>query len=765
LSGHEANEARIVKKDSKDKQEIGTERNPSKLICLFALIFLIFSGPAILGIGFEVYSQSFVIQAVFDLAILVLLTAPAILLYSLLGKPAVILLTLLLTLLVLSRAIELFLLYEFNTGFHDAFFVHLDPVALKIAVQDYPVLVMAAVLMITLLPVLLYQLYQAILTVLTRRYSLITLVVFAPVILLFIYPTNHILEYSATARLIKEGKGFFASTPIQVNVDPRMVKQLDIDASYSNRFRANRNEGSKNLILVYLESFDLSFTDFGHSQYKGLTPNIDKFLAENTILAEHHSSETFTLAGIISSLCGFTPAMKKGNDSLFGTNHFQNVTCLSDILNTLDYEQVYFGGADKNFAGKATFLYTHRYDEVYGIQDLKDKYEKQASWGLYDTNLFNEAYKRIKKLSAGEDPFNVTLLTLNTHIPGVRSENCPKYSSRASRFLDAIHCTDHDFGVFIQKLEKDGLLVNTVLVITADHHVFRTRQIKDLFGQQLRDKRIVAAIYSPDTSLPRSIENTATYDMAPTILDLMGIDHNASFLLGESAVNRQANRSGTRAIIDRHDRRLAKINCDSIQKLDELCKVKLTLAIQDGIVEKTDNTHTDEDLAACENWSGIKVRASNDGEQPSEVRLRGRDILNHVSEKGWPINKRTRDGVFFVSVRRDGSEDDLRFFDARKPGSAQKMRQQLMRSSGGQLGVLLANGDASSIMDRESVKFFQKAGIKQLDKLRSGDPFVILFTKQNGVKYLDFYAVNNRPVETEFSMEKCGILTNQIMGM
>ena len=81
----------------------------------------------------------------------------------------------------------------------------------------------------------------------------------------------------------------------------------------------------------------------------------------------------------------------------------------------------------------------------------------------------DEALARIQELHARDTPFNVTLLTLGTHIPGFQYEGCPVYPGRPNEpFLNGIHCTDYLAGQFVDQLEAKGLLGDTVLYIQGD---------------------------------------------------------------------------------------------------------------------------------------------------------------------------------------------------------------------------------------------------------------------------------------------------------
>ena len=134
------------------------------------------------------------------------------------------------------------------------------------------------------------------------------------------------------------------------------------------------------------------------------------------------STEGCTLPAMISNLCGLFPNYAMGDDTMaLRDSMYNNVACLTDLLHQAGYYQVYMGGAKSSFAGKGIFLKGHGYDEVMGWEQWKasGKYENNHSWwGLYDTDLFDEAIKKVRHLS-DKEPFHLTLLSLNTHLPDI----------------------------------------------------------------------------------------------------------------------------------------------------------------------------------------------------------------------------------------------------------------------------------------------------------------------------------------------------------
>ncbi len=316
-----------------------------------------------------------------------------------------------------------------------------------------------------------------------------------------------------------------------------------------HQVRANVPQHPYNLILVYLESFNEILTDQEH--YPGLTPRLAELKQRYHGFSQVHSSAYLTIEGIANSQCGTLINMEHANNSLTTRKgRMPSLPCLGDILNSAGYRQVYLGGAEVEFAGKGPFLREHGYDELLGWKYWDGLgHEAIGRWGLADTILFDQALERAKRLNQQSAPFNLTLLTLGTHLPGFTYDGCPEYSEdKSGAFLNAIHCTDFLLGQFVDRLEESGVLEDTVLFIQADHGMFENSDMKALFGDSVADKRLLTVLALPEAleekylpKLAKDIEDSNVNTVA-TLLDIMQISHNVDFVFARSRFDDGVNR-------------------------------------------------------------------------------------------------------------------------------------------------------------------------------------------------------------------------------
>lgn len=296
----------------------------------------------------------------------------------------------------------------------------------------------------------------------------------------------------------------------------------------------------KNLVLIYLESLERIYWD--PRVFPGLTPNLDRLRLQGLDFSgfQTFSGATYTMAGIFASQCGvplFTSAFA-GIDELAGNTTgaatFQpKIACLGDVLHRAGYTQIYMGGAPIQFSNKGLFFRLHGYDQALGLLQLEAGHQgklPESGWGLYDSALFKLALQRYEQLEASRKPFNLSMLTLDTHPPNGRpSPGCPRYPRSPNSMLQAVHCTDYLLGKFIDALSKQPAWKNTVVLIMSDHLMMRN-VAEPLFPADYHRQPALLVLNAGRGVRPATMYHM---DIAPTLLDLLGVRTNATFIAGQ----------------------------------------------------------------------------------------------------------------------------------------------------------------------------------------------------------------------------------------
>lgn len=281
------------------------------------------------------------------------------------------------------------------------------------------------------------------------------------------------------------------------------------------------SKNPKNLILIYAESFEQIYEN--EAIYNiNLLENISFFGGEYFKKFYQLPGTGWTMAGILATQCG----------EYLTLNFLENKhACLGDVLKKHGYHNAYMQGASLEFTHTGEFLKNHGYHELFGREEWKEKgYADLNEWGLYDVYLFEEAKEKLKQLHSQNQPFNLTILTVDTHAPfGYISNHCKKEG--VSSYTDIVSCSSNSIADFIKFIIDNGYLDNTNIVILGDHLFPIHKDFALTSNERTIFNKFIAKNY------PIKIRDDVNhFDMYPSILKFIGFDVEGNELaLGKSA--------------------------------------------------------------------------------------------------------------------------------------------------------------------------------------------------------------------------------------
>lgn len=294
----------------------------------------------------------------------------------------------------------------------------------------------------------------------------------------------------------------------------------------------------RNLVLIYVESLEKGYTDTAVMGTDLLAP-LSK-ITTSGIQFDHLQQTTgtgWTIAGIVASQCG----VPLKSLSLFNIDNqkakiksfLPGLDCLGDVLEHYGYKNVFMGGASLYFADKGKFFAEHGYTELYGKEEWTRAGARNFSdWGLYDDELLARAKVRLDQLQKSKQPFNLTLLTVDTHPPqGYLSPTCAQRG--VTDYKGIVTCTATMVADFVSYMKQKGYLENTVVVIMGDHLSTRA-PLETALNQSTQKRTIYNAIIAP-TPLYKNRDMIYHFGMFPTMLYALGFRFDQNRLaLGSS---------------------------------------------------------------------------------------------------------------------------------------------------------------------------------------------------------------------------------------
>lgn len=293
-------------------------------------------------------------------------------------------------------------------------------------------------------------------------------------------------------------------------------------------------ENKRNLIYIFMESTEMSNVSKvnGGVFDTSIMPNLEQLALDNINFSNNNKlggamesyGATWTVAAMIAQTSG-VPLKLEIKDYEKNSTNFGNIVTLGDILSTNGYDNYLLMGSDANFGGRKAYFDNHNYvisDYNTAIEENKIDSDYHEWWGYEDNKLYEYAKEKLLEISNSDKPFNLTLLTADTHFTdGYVDSSCEEVFD--SHYANSFYCSDKMLYEFIKWIQEQDFYDNTTIIITGDHHTMQTN------------------FYEVDNDYTRVIFNTfinvydseninnknrvfTTMDMFPTTLGALGAD-------------------------------------------------------------------------------------------------------------------------------------------------------------------------------------------------------------------------------------------------
>lgn len=311
------------------------------------------------------------------------------------------------------------------------------------------------------------------------------------------------------------------------------------------------NGEPKNLIYIYLESMETTYASVDDGGYHEVNyiPKLTQLSRENISFSDSEkmggakltSGATWTMGALFSTTTGVPFSVPVGGNNMSDFELFTpGVTSLGDLLNEKGYKQMFLCGSDGSFGGRQNYFEQHG---NYNVVDYFDAIEKnyidenyRVWWGYEDLKLYDIAKTELLELAQGDEPFNFTMLTVDTHhVDGYVCENCKDtYSNQLGNVLE---CADNQIYEFINWCKEQDFYEDTVIIITGDHFRMDSSLIPEGAERRLYNCFINSAV-EPESAVQN--RDYTSLDLFPTTLAAMGFEIEGNRLgLGTNLFSRE----------------------------------------------------------------------------------------------------------------------------------------------------------------------------------------------------------------------------------
>ena len=289
-------------------------------------------------------------------------------------------------------------------------------------------------------------------------------------------------------------------------------------------------EKGKNLVIIYVESLENSFINKNFK--KTLLPNIQKLIDNGWYQYTNYNGgegSNKTIKALYSTQTSFPCFLPivDWEKNPFSYIKELSITSWAKVLEKAGYKNVFISADQINYAKKEELMSAFGYDVR---NNLISENKDGTYWQGHDTELFEEAKKQYLELSK-QEPFNLTMLTVDTHFPHGFSD--ARMREKITENIKDDHkftfvCADYLLGDFIDFIYKQPNIKDTVVVILGDHLLMGAFKAP-LFEEFKNNKRSVMLLTNKKIIGFEKDSPISYYDIPNIILDLLEVKHNAVF--------------------------------------------------------------------------------------------------------------------------------------------------------------------------------------------------------------------------------------------
>lgn len=257
-----------------------------------------------------------------------------------------------------------------------------------------------------------------------------------------------------------------------------------------NKYTPSNNEYTnifkgKNIIVIHAESMQKFAMDLTFNN-KEVTPNLNK-LANEGIFFSNFYSQVGVGTSSDAEFTFNTSLMPSTKGTVFVNYFDRDYISIPKLLKEQGYYTYSMHANTGEFWNRNTMHKSLGYDKFYN----KDSYtiDETIGLGLSDKSFFRQSVDMMKQIKEEENkPFYSLLIMLSNHTPFSDLALMEDYkttidvtidnqtvtrdylnNTTMGNYLRSVHYADSAIGEFIDNLDKEGLLENTVLVIYGDH--------------------------------------------------------------------------------------------------------------------------------------------------------------------------------------------------------------------------------------------------------------------------------------------------------
>lgn len=341
----------------------------------------------------------------------------------------------------------------------------------------------------------------------------------------------------------------FCGTTLRAGRFPFLKDDLD---SRPLPFPVIHHVARPNVIVLFIEGESARLFETYGGHYPGLTPNVSRMARSAMVVDDYFNHTAATFRGLQGQLSSGYP-QHGGADGGAGwmegaaaTYAKRTYATLPKMLGQRGYETVFFSPHSSGDA-MTRLAQMLGFGQIYTAERSRRELLRHADPIFGEALTDRDAYRALSRYleqRQGNTPFFVGLYSLNTHaFLDIPPSGVP-YRDGKEPSLNTLHTADAAFGAFYTWFMASKYADNTLLILTSDHAHYPEPPYVRVAGHPYQPyfvDRIPLLIQAPWLKLPARFDAHArtSLDLAPTVLQMLGIKRAPNSFLGHSLFDRR----------------------------------------------------------------------------------------------------------------------------------------------------------------------------------------------------------------------------------
>lgn len=299
-------------------------------------------------------------------------------------------------------------------------------------------------------------------------------------------------------------------------------------------------EKKRNLIYIYLESMEMTYSSMnnggGFALGHNVIPELTQLALDNECFSNGKelnggfslTGSTWTMGAMFAQSTGIPlKVFGEANSMETKESFYPGAIALGDILAKQGYKQELVIGSTAEFGGRKLFYEQHGNFKIFDYHTAVERgyipEDYFEFWGFEDAKLFEYAKNELLELAGGPEPFNLTMLTVDTHFEDGYVCNLCGNEYGNDQYANVMACSSRQVADFVKWIQEQDFYENTTVILSGDHLTMDGDFCNSLFGNF--DRRTYLCILNSAKQRQSSESRSfSTMDMFPTTLSSLGVE-------------------------------------------------------------------------------------------------------------------------------------------------------------------------------------------------------------------------------------------------